>query len=106
MLKRFGIDVTRREVNIGLSSGLSLHDRHGLVHLRTTDGKFATCAFQADKPEHLVNPSASTVETLFDQVEKMGMAMDGIEIKLQGSLRVYRRNDAGVIELKYAGPVH
>lgn len=106
VLDHFGFDFTKREVNIGLCNNMDREQRHGIIHLQAVDGTEMTCGFLADKPHHLENPSLSTVQQLFDQVEKMFMVATGVEIMVGGTLQAYRRLDGGKLKLVRRASLH
>ena len=83
-------DVAKGEVCIGLSPDLSRGKRHGVVWVHAANGGVVQQSFLADRPEHLVNPSRGTIRSIFNQLIKMGLYPENIELLVAGQTVVYK----------------
>ena len=79
-------------VEIGLSPNTSHRDCHGFVWFDAEDKGRHRVPFVADRTDRLINPTRSTVRSIWRQLHKAGLQPKSLEIRVGGSVRIYRRN--------------
>ena len=84
------LDVTKKVVLIGLSPDMALSKRHGIAWVKSIDGGIVQQSFLADRPEYLVKPSWLTVRSMFEQLTKMGLYPENLELLVGNKVIVYK----------------
>ena len=79
-------------VEIGLSPNTSHQDCHGFVWFDADDKGRHRVPFVVDRTDRLINPTRSTVRSIWRQLHKAGLQPKSLEIRVGGSVRIYRRN--------------
>lgn len=77
-------------VNMGISPQMDRNKAHGTAWVKTVDGGIVKRHFLVDKPERLIRPRFFIVRDMFQQLAKMNMYPDTLEIKVGGVHRVYK----------------
>jgi hypothetical protein len=81
------------DVVVGFASHLDPDQRHGTAFFETPSGR-TDLPFKVDRPENLDQPSRTTIESIFAQIENMGQRANEIEIITACETRVYRNGEA------------
>lgn len=81
------------DVVVGFATHLDPDQRHGMAFFETANGR-TELPFKVDRPENLDSPSRLTVQSIFDQIERMGQPATEIEITSVFETRVYRNGEA------------
>lgn len=79
-------------VEIGLNPNTSHRDCHGFVWFDAENKGWHRVPFVADRTDRLINPTRSTVRSIWRQLHKAGLQPKSLEIRVGGSVRIYRRN--------------
>jgi hypothetical protein len=79
-------------ISIGINPQLAHTERHGVAWVRSDNDGVIPQAFKVDKPKRLIRPSKTTVRQMFEQIEKMGMVPYHLEIMVNNTQTIYKRN--------------
>lgn len=77
-------------ISIGLSSSICKNKRHGIIHLKCSNGGITQLNFVVDKPELLESSNYFVRQELFNQVSKMGYEPINIEILVANKVKLYK----------------
>lgn len=88
LLAMFGFD---RGLSVGIAPQATVTERHGFATVRhITGGDTFVQPIVVDKPEMLISPSWMLIESIYEQLFKMGFEPVNLEIENPFERRVYK----------------